>query len=226
MIETLAPSGASGAPPPSSALLQGPGGKLGKEEFLKLLVAQLRHQDPLSPMNADEMAVQLAQFSSVEQLMGINERIGAQQEAQEAMLGALHATSALGALGKTVTALGDAVVIPESGGASVRVSVGDAGGSAVLRVFDAAGNEVGSRALGSVPGGVQSIELGSAADGLPPGKYTYAVEVRGPGGEEVPVQTFTTARIDGVRYGSEGPTLVSGPLSIPIGSVVEIVAGQ
>ena len=55
--------------------LAGAGGKMGKDEFLKLLVAQMRHQDPMDPMDGQQMAAQLAQFSSVEQLVSANERL-------------------------------------------------------------------------------------------------------------------------------------------------------
>ena len=48
---------------------------MGKEEFLTLLVAQLQHQDPLNPDEGTEFTAQLAQFSSLEQLMSINENI-------------------------------------------------------------------------------------------------------------------------------------------------------
>ncbi len=48
---------------------------LGKDEFLKLLVAQLSHQDPLEPMKDQEFIAQMAQFSALEQMMQINNNI-------------------------------------------------------------------------------------------------------------------------------------------------------
>ena len=45
---------------------------MGKDQFLKLLVAQMKNQDPESPMDGTQMAAQLAQFSTVEQLQNAN----------------------------------------------------------------------------------------------------------------------------------------------------------
>jgi len=50
---------------------------MGREEFLTLLVAQLQHQDPLNPDEGTEFTAQLAQFSSLEQLMNMNKNIEA-----------------------------------------------------------------------------------------------------------------------------------------------------
>lgn len=48
---------------------------LGKDEFLKILVTQLSHQDPLKPMEDKEFIAQMAQFSALEQMMQINNNI-------------------------------------------------------------------------------------------------------------------------------------------------------
>ena len=52
-----------------------PGGALGKEEFLNLLVAQMANQDPLDPMDSTESIAQLAQFSALEQMQNVATQI-------------------------------------------------------------------------------------------------------------------------------------------------------
>jgi flagellar basal-body rod modification protein FlgD len=48
-----------------------PSGQLGKDDFLKLLVGQLRHQDPLDPLKDQEFMGQMAQFSQLEQMTNV-----------------------------------------------------------------------------------------------------------------------------------------------------------
>lgn len=50
---------------------------VGKDDFLKLFVTKLRHQDPLNPMEDEAFIAQLAQFSSLEQLTNMNENLDA-----------------------------------------------------------------------------------------------------------------------------------------------------
>ena len=54
--------------------------EIGKNEFLQLLVTQLKNQDPMNPMESEQFAVNLAQFSQVEQLVQINDKLGKQDD--------------------------------------------------------------------------------------------------------------------------------------------------
>jgi flagellar basal-body rod modification protein FlgD len=221
MTEALV--GATGATATQKAA-EAPGGAMGKDEFLKLLVAQLRNQDPMNPSRPEEFAAQLAQFSSVEQLININASMASQAEASQAMAQALNNSSAANLLGKDVLALGDGVRVTGTGDESVTVGVEGQGGVATLTLFDADGRQVGSRQVGAIGGGRQEIELGDAATGLEPGTYTYELTVTGATGESVQVQTYQRAVVDGLRYGPQGTILLAGDLEIPLADVVEIVS--
>lgn len=83
------------------------GGKdvsMGKEDFLKLLVAQLEHQDPLNPADPTEFTAQLAQFGQLEQLTNANKSL----EQLGRMSGEMEKMSALGLIGQDVVAEGSA----------------------------------------------------------------------------------------------------------------------
>lgn len=197
---------------------------MGKEEFLTLLVAQLQNQDPMNPMDGQEFAAQLAQFSSLEQLININNALEAQAVASQGIAQLLNATTATGVIGRKVVAYGDQIQIPETGEAVVTVDIGGSGGTATLKIFDAAGREVGARKIGHIAAGRQTIELGSAADDCTPGMYRYKVEVTDPAGNSVGVTTYTSGQIEGIRFGSNGPVLVAGSLEIPLYTVIEVKA--
>jgi flagellar basal-body rod modification protein FlgD len=213
----------SGAAPAQAATASVAGGKLGKDEFLKLLVAQLRNQDPANPSRPEEFATQLAQFSTLEQLIQVNATLSGQAEANGAMALALSNSAAVGVLGKTVLAAGDRVDVTGAKSDRVTVGVGGSGGVATLTLYDESGKEVGSREVGAIGAGRQEIELGSAAEGLPPGRYRYEVTVKDADANAVRVQTFTRAVVDGLRYGPRGPSLTSHGLEIPLADVVEII---
>ncbi len=74
-------------------------GQLGTDAFLKLLVAQLKYQNPMSPSDGTAMLQQTAQFTTVETLKEI-------AEANQALMGFQQVTMALTIVGKPVTAIG------------------------------------------------------------------------------------------------------------------------
>lgn len=69
---------------------------LGKDEFLKLLMAQLQNQDPMSPMDNTEFIAQMAQFSSVEQLTNLANAMTTLNSNQQRAAAVSEATSLIG----------------------------------------------------------------------------------------------------------------------------------
>jgi flagellar basal-body rod modification protein FlgD len=74
--------------------------ELGKDEFLKLLVAQLKYQDPLEPTTSDEFVATSAQFTVVEKLDELTK-----QGAASALVSSLTTASSL--VGREITAIGN-----------------------------------------------------------------------------------------------------------------------
>lgn len=201
------------------------GGSLGKEEFLQLLVAQMRHQDPLNPMDGTEFVSQLAEFSSVEKLIEISDQLAFQGEVHQAMIQAQNASAAVGVIGKTVLAASDRIGIGAGEPASVTVELASLGTTGTLRLYDESGREVGTRSLGPLRAGRHTFDLTDLTKGLDEGVYRFEVEIEDSAGSSVPVITYSTARVSGVRYGLEGPMLLAGGgLEIPLGNVVEITS--
>jgi flagellar basal-body rod modification protein FlgD len=69
---------------------------LGKDDFLKLFVAQLQHQDPMNPMQDSDFMGQMASFSTLEQVSNL-------AMANEKIASNLTSSNAIGLIGRTVT---------------------------------------------------------------------------------------------------------------------------
>jgi flagellar basal-body rod modification protein FlgD len=82
--------------PPETEQSTTPRGGLGKDDFLKLFVAQLQHQDPMNPMSDMDFIGQMASFSTLEQVSNM-----AAENARVA--DSLASSNAIGLIGRTVT---------------------------------------------------------------------------------------------------------------------------
>ena len=69
---------------------------LGKDDFLKLLITQLRYQDPTNPVDDKEFIAQMAQFSSLEQMQNLNKLVQEYVGTQQAMTMFAQATNLIG----------------------------------------------------------------------------------------------------------------------------------
>lgn len=85
---------------------------MGKNEFLKILAAELQHQDPTNPASNTEFVAQLAQFSSLEQLQTIASSISSMSVMQSA--GLIGKTAVVEANGTSITGKVESILIQDS----------------------------------------------------------------------------------------------------------------
>jgi flagellar basal-body rod modification protein FlgD len=197
---------------------------LGKDAFLSLLVTQLRHQDPLSPMESTQFTAQLAQFSSLEQLSGINENLGILQLYQAS----INNSQAVGFIGKTVKSLGNSVNLPEDAPAEMHFELEGEADEVFVHVYDSTGSFVKTIECGSLDAGEQSIEWDGTDDEgneLSAGSYTFEVIAQDAEGSDIAVTTFMVNKVSGVTFKDGITYLLAGDLKIPVSNVVEVREG-
>ncbi len=196
--------------------LVGTGEDLGKDEFLQLLVAQLRYQDPLNPMEAQEFASQLAEFSGLEQQIKTNDLLEAQVMAQADLVSGLQTSAALSAIGHTVLAVGNTMEALGDGTDQLTFDL-PADADVTVRFRDDSGNIVHTVDAGAMSAGRQQLDVSALGQG------TYTVEVEATGADgPVTATTFTSGRVEGVRWGPDGLVFVIGGREISFASVLEI----
>ena len=201
------------------------GQALGKEEFLRLLVTQLSNQDPMNPMQGQEFAAQLAQFSSVEQLININESVSAQGEMQQLLSQGINSGVAAGLIGKQVEAAGNQVGWQGEGEVPLQFELATAAPSATLTLRDAAGNVAHTLELKNLKAGRHAIEWNGENDGgarLPQGVYSFEVNAVDTDGNPVAAAPSTRGRVDRVSFGQDGIRLWLGDVSIPMSAVQSV----
>ncbi|MDZ7772883.1 MAG: flagellar hook capping FlgD N-terminal domain-containing protein [Balneolaceae bacterium] len=194
---------------------------LGKNDFLQLLVAQMKNQDPINPMDGTQFASQLAQFNSVEQLINLNEGMNMMARSQQNMNTGLSNTMASTLAGKSIRALSDQVALSPTGDTDIQFELNNVATSAQLTIKDAAGNVVRSEELGNLGSGDHTWTWDGRSDAgsrVPEGNYSVNIEASN-GDAEVDVLTFMEGIAEKVSYTGEGVRLLVNGVYLPLGDV-------
>lgn len=197
---------------------------MGKEEFLTLLIEQLKNQDPLNPMEGTDFTAQLAQFSSLEQLFNVNENIAALHEYSATM----NRLTALDMIGKQVEYAGSGdVTLGDEGGATIKYSLADNANQVTVYINDAAGMPVAHIDVGSQDGGIREITwdgVDSEGQRLPAGMYTFEVSAVDEQANSVAVDSYGSSTATGIETDQDtGQTVVvTAGGRIPIDQVVGV----
>ncbi len=149
---------------------------LGQSDFLTLMTAQLKNQDPFSPVDNTQMIAQMAQFSSVAGIAQMNTTL----TGIAAKLGATSTGDAMAYVGKTVLVPGTTAYPRASGGVAGRIELADDATDVNVSIADAGGNVLKQIALGAQAKGTVSYDWdGLGADGkAAAGPFTVSVAAR------------------------------------------------
>jgi flagellar basal-body rod modification protein FlgD len=189
---------------------------LGKDDFLKMLVAQLKNQDPLKPMDGTEFAAQLAQFSSLEQLTNMNTQLQ--------NLGLYQTTAsnsqAVNLLGKEVSVSNSNQFQVEGDTASFSYNLPASAAQVSISIMDASGREVDRIETGKQAAGLQKVtwNKGSNSNGL----YSYKVSAVDVNGDAVTAETMMTGKVTAVQYKDNAIYLTVNNQEIAFNDVVSV----
>lgn len=200
--------------------------KLEKEDYLNLMVAQLKNQDPMKPMDNQEMATQLAQFNTVEQLIGVNKTLESMNKAQtEAKVDKLAPY-----LGRDIEVSGDKIRVSRDHKVSgARFDIPAASGSTTLSIKDSAGKTIRNLTLGGLPSGEHKVDWDGLDDSglkVPDGQYTYSVNATTQDGKPLKATQTFVARVDSITDLSSGGKLGTSSGPIDMKDVLAIRAPQ
>ncbi|GAB1102217.1 FlgD immunoglobulin-like domain containing protein [Shewanella algae] len=165
-----------------------------KNEFMSLMIAQIKNQDPTNPLDASEYLGQLAQFSQVESLEAMRQN----QKNQMTMMENLGLVQSASLIGKQAMVPADSFtaaehvidgkVYLEHSASAVTVEISDKNGEVVKTL------ELGSQAAGDV-----SFQIDPEGLGLPPGEYQLKVQASD-GEKALKAQSFLAGEINKVHF--------------------------
>jgi flagellar basal-body rod modification protein FlgD len=196
--------------------------ELGRGEFMELMLAQLKNQNPLEPQDNGEFISQLAQFSSLEEMQKMSGTVND-------VAGQFRSTQALQAsamVGRSVLAPSSVGILGAEGGIKGTIEVPASTGSLKVSIENANGERIRQLDLGAVGQGVKSFSWdGTDGNGneLPPGNYKVVAEGSYPGGSQQ-LGTMLNANVDSVSLGQNGRVTLNlaGMGSIDLSEVRQI----
>lgn len=194
--------------------------QLGQDDFLKLLITQLKNQDPLKPTDNTEFISQLAQFSQLEQTAKQAQLLQKSLDAQNASL----QFTLLPMIGRTVT-IGQPMLQLTDGLAQFGYTLDKDAAKVLVSIQDQQGQVVRSLEYRDRPAGPHTAAWdGQNQSGtlMPKGTYRYLISAVDSEGKPVNVEGRASLVVSGVRMEEGQAKLLVGDLAVDPSEIVEL----
>jgi flagellar basal-body rod modification protein FlgD len=196
---------------------------LDKNAFMKLMLTQMKNQDPMNPIQAHEMAAQLAAFTSVEQLQNLNTTMQEMKKEQSPTVG----FEALNFIGKSAS--GDSSEIlrnKEDKSHALKFILPREAENSEIRIRNSQGEVIRTLSVNNLKAGENEISWNGQDDrGMPtpPDTYQMFIESKDKMGNKILAETKFDGTITGVNFSAQGPILIVGNQSIRLSDVKKII---
>jgi flagellar basal-body rod modification protein FlgD len=198
---------------------------MGQADFLQMLTAQLKAQDPMNPLQGQEFASQLAQFSSLQELQKMGQTADQTLQANILLAQTFNNTMASSLIGKTVRADLDQVALGASGSAGLSYTLPSPATEIKIEIKDSDGKTVRTLNVNPQAAGDHTVEwdgVDSNGHRVSAGNYTYTISAKGADGADVKASTFVEGRVSSVRYENGNAVLTVGGMTVMLGQVISI----
>ncbi len=187
-------------------IVENPKGKIDKEGFLKLLIAQLKYQDPLNPLNNDEFIQENTGFSQLEQLQNLNGAI------KDIATGFNKSDKSYAAsyLGKYISTDSNTIKVSGNKIDPVQFHLGE-DADVKVSVVDKKGNNVANIDLGQLKAGNHKFTWNgkdNKGNFVPVGTYSVSLSATTSDGSTVPIEK-NAGKVVAVQFNSSGVVLVT-----------------
>lgn len=199
---------------------------LGRDDFLKLMIEQLKNQDPLDPTDSSEFSAQLAQFSSLEQLTNLNDYMKQSIDANAVLTQSINNTLITGLIGKDVKLNGGDLQLRGQENIVLGYNLPLDAKTVKLKIYNESGTLV--RTMDSIPTSLGSSKLSwdltdNNGNKLPNGNYKFEVEALNNSGEKLSTKLFKIGMLEGVRFTDQGTVLIVGGAEYSLADIAEVL---
>lgn len=194
---------------------------LGKDDFMKLLIAQMSNQDPLSPVDNSEFVAQLAQFSSLESMNSVRDAVDSLSLLQSAATNAQVASL----VGREVTVQGEDFSLHQDQPVDLGYQLASAAEKVEVTIYDQDGHKVRTMSLGPQESGAGTFSFdGHDDDGnpLPAGDYSFKIAAFSADDVSVASVTKISGRVSGISFENGYPELLINGQRYPLAAVTEV----
>ncbi|MBS0180768.1 MAG: flagellar hook assembly protein FlgD [Nitrospira sp.] len=194
--------------------------QLGQDDFLNLLIAQLKNQDPLKPTDNTEFVSQLAQFSQLEQTAKQADLLQKSLDAQTASL----QYTLLPMVGRQVS-IDRPLTQLENGQASLTYALEKNAARVQITMLDQSRHVVRTLDYTGLQAGLNQAQWdGKDSKGvaMPPGVYEYAISAVDQQGASVVATGHAQLTVTGIRMEDGQPKLAVGTITVDPSEVVEV----